>query len=789
MRFYPHPLPPDVLKQIGRSLVAPEDEASPAEVDPPTLTSGGQAADLAPPQAGDPAATFGRYVLVRELGKGGCGQVHLAYDPVLKRHVALKRMNPAGASQWATARFVREAQVAARVRHPHLVTLHDAGIEGGVPYFTMEYLEGTPMRFVPGRTLRQTVQAVREACLAAHALHEQGVVHRDIKPSNIILCSDGRAVLCDLGLARTVTLEDRVTFTGEILGTPAYMAPEQVNGLASELGARTDIYGLGATLYELATGRLPFGESNALAAILTREPDLPRKIVPDLSPDLEAVIVKAMAKEEDRRYATALDMADDLDRWLGGLPVKASRMTGLRRWALRVRFYRSRLAVAVALAVLLGLSGGLAWHSWRTREADRRFSEGSEALDAANACDLRSVKRRRDLLIQADDRLTRGLLLRPDHREGRLDRGKVRCSLRLYPEALKDFDLLLTRNPNDGSANLWKAKTLLRLRYEEWQTGTSERSSVERMKSFLLKLQNLADASDELASYRASIPIFIQFEGEGTNAEVLKQIDRLPPQDRTAEVLTLAGFLVIEEEIQVAPTIRADAYVRALTYFEEALKRDRWMEAALIGQIEPLLYLSRIQEAAAVLSDVRRIRGDSDVVIQFKEGYLLFAQRNWEEASRQWARLARQDPIRLLEGSWATFQRDSFAPWQARRILEQADLESPLEPQTRYVLGCVLLRLSRFDPSLRQLALDQVLACIRSGLDDPRTLANFATFQDPSVRGNPLFGTWHFPPFALRLVRSDPLLEPLREHAQEWAEVEQALQEQERRSADAPTPH
>lgn len=789
MQFYSRPLSTDVLGLIGRRLLAPEEEASPAEVDPSTLTSGGQAAGAAPPQVGEPVATFGRYLLVRELGAGGCGRVHLAYDPALKRHVALKRMNPAGASPWAAARFVREAQLAARVKHPHLVTLHDAGIEEGVPYFTMEYLEGTPMRHDPGRALRKTVQAVREACLAAHALHEQGVVHRDIKPSNIVLCSDGRAVLCDLGLARTVTLEDRVTVTGEILGTPAYMAPEQVNGLASELGARTDVYSLGVSLYELATGCLPFGEANALAAILARQPDLPRTIVPSLSPDLEAVIVKAMSKEEGRRYATALDMAADMDRWLDGLPVKARRVTGLRGWAFRLRPHRSRLAAAVTLAVLLGLSAGLGWQSLRAREADRLLSEGSEALDAADACDLRSAGRRKELLIEADDRLSCGLSIRPDHREGRLDRGKVRCALRLYAEALQDFDLLLTRNPNDGSANLWKAKTLLRLRYEEWQTGTPDRSSVKHMESFLGKLREIADASDELARYRASIPIFIQFEGEAANADILQQIDRLPSQDRTAEVLTMAGLMVIEEELQAAPTFRADMYVRALAYFAEALKRDRWMEAALIGQIEPLLYLSRIQEAAAVLSDARRIRGDSDLVIQYKEAYVLFAQHNWEEASRRWATLARQDPMRLLEWSWATFQRDSLAPWEARRILEQADLRSPLEPQTRYVLGCVLLQLSRFDPSLRQPALDQVLTSIRSGLDAPGTLANFATFEDPSVRDRPLFGTWHFPPFALRLVRSDPWLEPLREHPREWAELERALQEQESRTAEASTSH
>jgi hypothetical protein len=324
----------------------------------------------APPQA--PPSAVGRYRLLRRLGAGGMGTVYLAHDPQLAREVAVKlpRLGAlSGESDPLRQRFLREARAAAAVRHPHVCPIHDVGEHAGQPYVVMDYVEGCSLAdrlHSRGRfeEAGEAVELVRQAAEALQAVHEHGLIHRDLKPGNILLDARGRAVLTDFGLARPEAEAERLTGSGMVVGTPAYMAPEQVEAGLHPVSARSDIYSLGVVLYQLLTGRLPFAGSalTVLRAIGRQPPVPPEAQRADLDPALAAIIRKAMARNPDERYARATDLATALGDWLAadrarkaqggaGRPGKPGRR--------RLLPWLCAGAAAAALAAGLLLAGGV----------------------------------------------------------------------------------------------------------------------------------------------------------------------------------------------------------------------------------------------------------------------------------------------------------------------------------------------------------------------------------------------------------------------------------------------
>jgi serine/threonine-protein kinase len=275
--------------------------------------------------------TFGDYDLQEELGRGGMGVVCKAWQKSLRRTVALKMiLRGEHATAADLARFQVEATAAGNLHHPNIVPVYDAGIQDGQAYFSMRYVEGqTLARRMAGSPLRSR-DAARYLALVARAVHhahEHSILHRDLKPSNILIDGDDQPQVTDFGLAKRVTATAdspaaaSLTQSGAVIGTPAYMAPEQVSGNRGQPGPGSDIYSLGVILYEMLTGRPPFQGTtpvDTLLLVLEQDPVRPRLLNPKVDPDLELVCLKCLQKEPGFRYATAADLAADLEAYLNG---------------------------------------------------------------------------------------------------------------------------------------------------------------------------------------------------------------------------------------------------------------------------------------------------------------------------------------------------------------------------------------------------------------------------------------------------------------------------------------
>jgi serine/threonine protein kinase len=329
--------------------------------------------------AGMPAR-LGDFRIVREIGRGGMGTVYEAEQLSLKRRVALKVLHLGIATDAeAMQRFHREAAAAGHLHHTNIVPIHAVGCEQGVHYYAMQFIEGQSLaafvakgqrEFTPysaERFQRLARWGLQAAEALAHA-HQRGVIHRDIKPANLILDPEGTVWLTDFGLAKRAD-ELTLTAAGVLMGTPRYMSPEQAAATRQPIDHRTDIYSLGATLYELATGR-PVFESQTpqgvITQILNAEPVAPRLLQGRMPRDLETIILKCLAKEPGRRYQQAKDLADDLRAFLENRTIKARRpslMERAVRWSRKKRGTGTVAAVAVAVSLLL-LAGGLLGWSW-----------------------------------------------------------------------------------------------------------------------------------------------------------------------------------------------------------------------------------------------------------------------------------------------------------------------------------------------------------------------------------------------------------------------------------------
>jgi serine/threonine-protein kinase len=370
---------PGCLLESGLGALAREDEA-PARTGSEHATPTERVAHL--------LGEFGNYELLEQIGRGGQGIVYLARQKSLNRTVALKLLSP---GQWASRghlkRFRREAAAAASLDHPWIVPIYEVGECDGCCYFSMKFIDGGQLDEVVSRapmSIREAAEVIAKVARTVHHAHQHGILHRDIKPGNILLDTNGDPHLADFGLARLVEAENTVTRTEELMGTPSYMAPEQVVGSNAQLTSATDVYGLGAVFYQLLTGHPPFATDTTYETIrllVETDPREPRLLNPKVSRELSTICMKCLEKDPKRRYPSALALAEDLEHWLKHEPIQAKRsgfITHGRKWVQR------NPAIAALVASLVALAAAVSWNIWKSQPIGRATAKSIAVLPFEN---------------------------------------------------------------------------------------------------------------------------------------------------------------------------------------------------------------------------------------------------------------------------------------------------------------------------------------------------------------------------------------------------------------------
>jgi tetratricopeptide (TPR) repeat protein/predicted Ser/Thr protein kinase len=586
----------DLVRRLPSSTT-PETAEAEGPVPTPTRTLGpAESADASPDEPNAPRVLLPgleRYVILQKVAQGGTATVFKALDPRLNRPVALKVLW--GDSSDQVRRILREAQAQARVEHENVCRVYEVGEAGGLHYIAMQYIEGFTLDQVSKRlTLEQKVRLMKRVAEALHAAHRQGLIHRDIKPSNIMveLTEDGdwHPYVLDFGLAREMRPSE-TTLTHVIVGTPQYMAPEQARGEVERLDRRTDVYGLGATLYELLVGRPPFEGTTpveVLMRVLSEEPVPPRKLDPSIPVDLETIVLKCLEKEPHRRYESARALADDLGRYLDGEPILA-RPAGwpyrLRRWA------RKHKTLLTSAGALLFVMVALLALNVRTQLRARRQAALAQRLGQT---------------VQAVENLMQMAFLLPPH-DVRREKALVAERIREIEAYLRERDPLL-RGPAAyalGRAYLalqdyGRARSFLQTAWdaEYREPGVAYALGLTLSHLYRRELETLDRIGDpdlretrrrELADrYRPSIVRFLQF---GRSAELASP----------DYVEALIAFY--ERRYEEALThVRAAAAQRPWPYEERLLEaeilRERGTEAAGRGRYDEAQDLYRQAEAA-----------------------------------------------------------------------------------------------------------------------------------------------------------------------------------------------
>src|SRR5438034_5189930 len=355
-------------------------------------------------RAGGEGTRFGDYELLEEIARGGMGVVYKARQVSLDRIVAVKLILFGQFADEAAARRLRaEAQAAARLQHPNIVAIHEVGDHAGQPFFSMDYVEGQNLAdFARDHplTTRHAAQLLKTIAEAIHYAHQQGIVHRDLKPSNILIDAAFEPHITDFGLAKQLPLKSEIrnqkseidlTLSGQVLGSPSYIPPEQASGKRGAIGPHSDIYSLGAILYHLLTGRPPFCAETITATlrlVAESDPISPRLLNPSVPRDLETICLKCLEKEPAKRYPTPQALAEDLNRFLRNEPIRTrpvSQPEKLWRWARRKPAFQATSFVAVALLLAVAIGSPIA--VFRINQARRVVEQNLFVADMKLAFD------------------------------------------------------------------------------------------------------------------------------------------------------------------------------------------------------------------------------------------------------------------------------------------------------------------------------------------------------------------------------------------------------------------
>jgi serine/threonine protein kinase/TolB-like protein/Tfp pilus assembly protein PilF len=668
---------------------------------------------------GEPEATriqmdFGDYELVEEIGRGGQGVVYRARQKSLNRIVALKVI---GLGQWAAKahvkRFRLEAEAAASLEHPCIVPIYEVGERDGACYFSMKFVEGGQLDEVIRRapmSIQQAVELIAKVALTVHYAHEHAILHRDIKPGNILLDASGEPHLTDFGLARLLETESSITHTLDVLGTPSYMAPEQAVGNNAAVSSATDVYGLGAVLYQLLTGQPPFAGGTTYETIkllLDTEPRQPRLLNPKIDRDLSTICLKCLDKDPKRRYPSALALAQDLQRWLKHEPIQARRTgisTRARKWVRRNRIIAALIALSVALAA------GSGWIVWKSEFRHHPLTTGIAVLPFEDLSDRKENAAFADGV--QDDILTKLAKiadLKVISRTSVMEyRGKR--NMRQIGDALRVSHVLEGSTRRNGSR--------IRLNAQLIDTRTDTHVWAEQYDRVL---DDLFAIQSEIAQKVAE-----QLRAKISAAEKLA-IERKPTADLTAfDLYSRANDLLFARNHPVADFPQAIdllnqavardpsffeaycqlAFAHDALYFNEvdhtparlAMAKDAVDSAFRLKPDAGEAHLARALHlyqgyrdydgALAELEIARQTLPNHARIFQLM-GYIQIRQGRWEESRRNLERAAELDPrdiktLASIADNYAAFRRnDEAKSWEARALaVEPNDVSMRLEVST-----------------------------------------------------------------------------------------------------------
>jgi len=628
------------------------------------------------------------YEVLEELGRGGMGVVYKARQVKLRRVVALKMILSGGhASTAELARFQTEAEAIARLQHPNIVQVHEVGEHDGRPFFSLEFcpdgsldrkLDGTPWQPMEAARLVETLSR------AMHAAHEKNVVHRDLKPGNVLLTADGTPKITDFGLAKKLegepgALAPGVTQTGAILGTPSYMAPEQTGGRGKEIGPACDVYALGAILYELLTGRPPFRAATPLDTVLQVVNDEPvplRRLQSRTPIDLETICHKCLHKEPGRRYATALELAEDLKRFQAGMPVLARPVGSVERSWRWCRRYPGVAALTATVVLFLVATPVISLRYAVHLEAARTAAE-REAEKARGALRLAMAS-----LDAAVNKITENKRLQ--------DRGFFEMRKELLSAVLPHYEQLAALQGDDPDLEAERARAFGKLGTIHWWMEDNKQAVRDYREMAAVFERLLAGYPDRPAYlYAAAIShndLGSLFCERGANTEAKEGYDR--GEEMAQRLVALVPDEADYHDIRLKLRVNRAIWLTRLGKYEEALLRlggarqfQAEAQAAFPDNAVWPVYLGRIHDTCGFCYGKMGRRADAEKAYRAALAVLRpigearsASHENQDALGKAWVHLGTQ--LTRPEESLAAFQ-------QSRDVYKRLSAELPGVPSYR----------------------------------------------------------------------------------------------------------
>jgi tetratricopeptide (TPR) repeat protein/tRNA A-37 threonylcarbamoyl transferase component Bud32 len=604
----------------------------------------------------DPSTRLGKFVTVAKLGAGSSGEVWKAWDTGLGRWVALKVFHEDDADE--LARFTREAETAAKISHPNIAAIYDVGSEKGRHFLAMQYVEGVTLQKFPRRNVKLLVRIIRDAARAVAEAHRMGIVHRDLKPANLAVATRGEnpahahVYVLDFGLARRIEGGDKVTATGIVVGTPAYMSPEQARG--EHVDGRADVYALGATLYELLTRRPVFRGSSVyelLRKVEDLEPPPPRRLVSSIPRDVETIVLKCLEKDPARRYGTCTELAEELDRYLNGNPIEARAPSALYRIRMRIKKRKALTVAAITVAALLVMAAWLvpAWRSEATARAkweERRLQvERARPHLEAGRVILHRMKLRvradytreelKSLAAQAHECFNRSLELAPDSAEALWGRAVAFGMTREQDAALEAVERSIQGDEKYAPSYLERVRLLLDKHCTDQVSADDEavfretpesRKILSRIESDLGKVERYSKDYPQ-QKYAKALLAFVRGE-YGQAADSLRIYLEHETEDARAHLWRGLALIQLDQSPS-ALTAALDEFTKALTWDTQDPNA-----SSMRGRIK--LALGRCDEAIGEMS--KAIEWDEkDAAAYHVRGWARLKKKDFEEAIRDFS--------------------------------------------------------------------------------------------------------------------------------------------------------